>query len=182
MLVAAMQEFASGGLDGTSTDAIARRAGISQPYLFRLFPTKKALFLAAVQRTFHQTDQLFRDAAESLAGEQAKQAMGEAYSAQLAGSSPYLQMQLQAYATSVVDREVRDLTRRAFARLWSTVVEVSGAGDEQVQAFFAHGMLMNVTSAFGIGPGCEDDDDLGRRLMAEPAAFQASVDVSPRSA
>jgi len=176
-----MHEFASGGLGGTSTDAIARRAGISQPYLFRLFPTKKALFLAAVQRTFDQTDQLFRDSAEGLAGEQAKQAMGEAYSALLAGSSSYLQMQLQAYATSVVDPEVRALTRRAFARLWTTVVEVSGLDDEQAQAFFAHGMLLNVTAAFGISADCADEDDLSRRLMAEPSAFQAA-EPSSRSA
>ena len=186
VLVAALQEFASGGLVGTSTDAIARRAGISQPYLFRLYPTKKALFLAAVQRTFDQTDQLFRDAAEGIAGEQAKQAMGEAYSTLLAGGSPYLQMQLQAYAASVVDTEVRELTRRAFARLWATVVEVSGLDDEQAQAFFAHGMLLNVTAAFGITPGCQDEDDLGRRLMAEPSAFQAAgsppVALSSRSA
>jgi AcrR family transcriptional regulator len=48
VLEAALTAFAAGGLDGTSTQDIARRAGISQAYLFRLFPTKKALFLAVV--------------------------------------------------------------------------------------------------------------------------------------
>ena len=48
VLEAAMAEFAVHGLAGTSTEEVARRAGISQPYLFRLFPTKKALFLALV--------------------------------------------------------------------------------------------------------------------------------------
>ena len=175
-----MVEFASGGLVGTSTDAIARRAGISQPYLFRLFPNKKALFLAAVQRTFDQVVQVFRDAAEGATAEQAKQAMGEAYSVLLADNHTFLQMQLQAYAASVDDAEVRELTRRAFGRLWSTVVSISGMSEEMAQAFFAHGMLLNVTAAFGISPDCAEDDLLGTRLTAEPALLQALA--SPRSA
>src|SRR6185312_6289803 len=79
VLAAAVVEFAAGGLDGTSTDAIARRAGISQPYLFRLFPTKKALFVAAVERTFARVAQTFREAAEGRYGLEAKEAMGDAY-------------------------------------------------------------------------------------------------------
>src|SRR6266436_3605970 len=54
VLAAAVTEFAARGLAGTSTEDVARRAGISQPYLFRLFPTKKALFLALVERCFHR--------------------------------------------------------------------------------------------------------------------------------
>ena len=45
----AMAVFAAHGYAGTSTEEVARRAGISQPYLFRLFPTKKALFLARLK-------------------------------------------------------------------------------------------------------------------------------------
>ena len=41
ILEAARAEFALKGLYGASTDTIARRAGLSQPYLFRLFGTKK---------------------------------------------------------------------------------------------------------------------------------------------
>jgi AcrR family transcriptional regulator len=58
VLQAALTEFAGRGLDGTSTQAIARRAGISRPYLFRLFPAKKALFLSVVQRCFQQVTQV----------------------------------------------------------------------------------------------------------------------------
>ena len=174
-----MHEFAAGGLVGTSTDAIAGRAGISQPYLFRLFPSKKALFLAAVQRTFDQVDQLFRDAAEGTSGEESTQAMGDAYSALLADNHTFLQMQLQAYAASVDDPEVRDLTRRAFGRLWSTVVTVSGMSEELAQAFFAHGMLLNVTAAFGISADCAEDDLLGTRLTAEPVLLQAMGATPP---
>lgn len=166
-----MVEFAAGGLVGTSTEAIATRAGISQPYLFRLFPNKKALFLAAVERTFHQVGQTFRDAAEGLRGEEAKHAMGDAYGLLLAENRTFLQLQLQAYASSVVDDEVRELTRREFGRLWETVIRVSGMSEELAQAFFAHGMLINVTAAFGISPACPADDVLGRRMTADPLLF-----------
>ena len=50
----AFRHFAEGGYHGTSTEAIAREAGISQPYLFRLFRTKRELFLACVDRCFAQ--------------------------------------------------------------------------------------------------------------------------------
>src|SRR5277367_2201454 len=99
VLKAAVIEFAAGGLDGTSTDAIARRAGISQPYLFRLYPTKKNLFVAAVERTFARMRQALRDAAEGLTGIDAKEAMGAAY-VDLLRDKTFLQVQLHAYAAS----------------------------------------------------------------------------------
>ena len=52
VLDAALEVFAEHGLSGSSTDEIARRAGISQPYLFRLFRTKKELFIAAIEQCF----------------------------------------------------------------------------------------------------------------------------------
>src|SRR5919197_5123917 len=79
ILVEALVELADKGYDGASTDAIARAAGISQPYLFRLFGTKKDLFIASVKRCFAETTELFRQAAEGLSGEEALSAMGAAY-------------------------------------------------------------------------------------------------------
>jgi AcrR family transcriptional regulator len=46
----AIEHFAVGGYRATSTKVIARQAGISQPYLFRLFRTKQELFLACDER------------------------------------------------------------------------------------------------------------------------------------
>src|SRR3954471_17757598 len=79
ILDAALEEFAQRGLHGASTEDIARRAGISQPYVFRLFGTKKALFTAVVHRCFRQTHELFARAAEGKRGEEALEAMGTAY-------------------------------------------------------------------------------------------------------
>ncbi|MGI8973754.1 MAG: TetR/AcrR family transcriptional regulator, partial [Gaiella sp.] len=61
VLEAARPAFAAGGLHGTSTEDIAEAAGISQPYLFRLFGTKKKLFVANVERCMEETLQTFRD-------------------------------------------------------------------------------------------------------------------------
>src|ERR1700749_3408341 len=79
VLEAAVAEFAAHGLAGTSTEDVARRAGISQPYLFRLFPTKKALFLALVERCFRGIEGAFTAAAGDLAGGDGMTAMPGAY-------------------------------------------------------------------------------------------------------
>src|SRR6266702_7389205 len=83
VLDAAFEEFAQRGLDGASTEAIAARAGISQPYVFRLFGTKKELFKAVISRCFRETLELFQRAAEGKRGEEALDAMGEAYKSEL---------------------------------------------------------------------------------------------------
>src|SRR5256885_14364040 len=97
VLAAAVTEFAARGLAGTSTEDVARRAGISQPYLFRLFPTKKALFLALVERCFRQVAAAFEAAAGGRVGEGAPDRMAEA-DHQLPRDRTLLLLQLQAYA------------------------------------------------------------------------------------
>src|SRR5256885_11397552 len=79
VLDAALEEFAARGLGGGSTEAIAAKAGISQPYVFRLFGTKKELFKAVVSRCFRQTLELFQRTAEGKRGQAALEAMGDAY-------------------------------------------------------------------------------------------------------
>ena len=50
LIAAAVHEFAHGGLHGTPVERIARRVGVAQPYVFSLFPSKRDLFLAALER------------------------------------------------------------------------------------------------------------------------------------
>src|SRR6266700_7504571 len=83
VLDAAMIEFAEHGFEGASTEDIARRAGISQPYLFRLFGTKKELFKAFVARCLREALEMFQRAAEGKRGEDALHAIGHAYRKQL---------------------------------------------------------------------------------------------------
>ncbi|GAA0227519.1 TetR/AcrR family transcriptional regulator [Cryptosporangium japonicum] len=148
VLDAALSEFARGGLDGTSTETIAHRAGISQPYLFRLFPTKKALFVAAVEQCFQLILDTFEEATEGLAGENAMIAMGEAY-AKLIGDRGLLMLQMQAYSRCD-DEEVRIATREGYGRLWQAVERIGGCDEESVRQFFAYGMLWNVVAAMNL--------------------------------
>jgi AcrR family transcriptional regulator len=146
ILAAAKDLFAERGLYGTSTDDIARRAGISQPYLFRLFGTKKELFIASVERCFDETLEMFRDASERLTGEKALKAIGTAYVDAIASDPRRLQAQMQAYA-ACDDPEVREVVQRGYGRLVEHVEAVSGAAPEVVSSFFATGMLLNVITS-----------------------------------
>lgn len=146
ILVAAMSVFAEQGLHGASTDEIARRAGISQPYVFRLFGTKKELFAAVVARCFRQTLEVFQAAAEGKRGEEALQAIGDAYAALLGGDDSYLRGQMQAYA-ACGDPDLRAVVRDGYGDLVAYVERVSGLPPVEISRFFATGMLMNVLSS-----------------------------------
>ena len=145
LIEAAMIEFAETGLHGTSTDDIARRAGISQPYLFRLFRTKRDLFLATVEHCFARTEQVFTEAAVGDTPEQRLQAMGLAYCALLADRTK-LMMQMQAYA-ACDDPGVRDTVRRCYEHLHREAADMSGADAEQIRNWFSTGMFLNVMAA-----------------------------------
>ena len=153
VLDAALSEFADHGYEGASTEDIARRAGISQPYLFRLFGTKKELFKATVTRCFRETLELFQRAAEGERGEDALHAIGEAYRQQLEEDRTRLRAQMQAYA-ACDDPEIRAVVRAGYGDLVAYVRRVSGADWPTVWDFFATGMLLNVLASmqFDIEP------------------------------
>jgi AcrR family transcriptional regulator len=142
ILESALTEFAAHGFDGGSTDAIARRAGISQPYLFRLFGTKKELFIATIERCMADELERFRTASAGLTGPEALRAIGAAYIEMITSDSRRLRGQMQAYA-ACDDPEIAAVARTGFGRL-VTHVEDLGAAPNEVADFFATGMLLNV--------------------------------------
>ena len=148
VIEAAVAEFAAHGLAGTSTEDVARRAGISQPYLFRLFPTKKALFLKLVDRCYRRIQDTFIAAAGDRTGEEALMAMADAYE-RLLDDRTLLLLQMQAYA-ACDDPEIRAATRAGYKRLWELVERLTGLPFQTVVDFFAVGMLMNVAAAMDL--------------------------------
>jgi AcrR family transcriptional regulator len=160
VVAAAAIEFAAAGYAGTSTEAIARRSGVSQPYLFQLFGTKKDLFIAAVRDCFGRTSRTFQQS-----GKTARQSgldtfgilgeMGHAYIRLLMANPDLLRLQLQAYA-ACQDGEIRAVVREGYQALWRTVAEISGAEPKDVQAWFAQGMLVNVVASIGEGSTFDD--------------------------
>ncbi len=141
----AVRHFAEGGYHGTSTEAIAREAEISQPYLFRLFRTKRELFLACSDRCFGHVTAVFREAAGAAPEGEKMTAMGEAYESLLLPDRHMLLFQMQAYTIS--EPEIRDHVREGFKGLMRTVAELAGVPAVETWDFFAYGMLLNVTAA-----------------------------------
>ena len=121
----AIRHFAQNGYNGTSTDQVAREAGISQPYLFRLFGTKRELFLACNAAMHDRIAATFAEAAGDLPPEERMKAMGDAYNALLADRDALL-FQMQSYA-ACADPEIQEHVREGFATLVRQVHEATGA-------------------------------------------------------
>jgi AcrR family transcriptional regulator len=149
ILDAALVEFAAKGLHGTSTEDVARRAGISQPYVFRLFGTKKKLFAEACARCMHEVRQAMADAAEGKSGAEALSAMGAAYIQLLEADPNRLMLQMQMYAAGE-EPEIRKVARGGYGDLVRFAEQVSGAPPGEITKFFARGMLINVIAAMGV--------------------------------
>ena len=149
ILAAAVTRFGATGLHGTSTETIARDVGVSQPYLFRLFGTKKELFMEAVAWGFRDTRRAFREAVEdAVDAHDAFRRMGDAYVALIADRR-YLDLQLQAYA-SCEDPEIRAIVVRGFGELVEEILLHTQATPDQLASFLGKGMLLNVATAMGV--------------------------------
>src|SRR3954454_11298043 len=148
VLQAGMKVMAERGIAGTPTAEIAKQAGISHAYLFRLFPTKSDLAVAVVERANRRTYDAFA-AAVAAAGpepEDKLMAMGEAY-AQLLSDRELLLVQLHSHAAAAKDPAIREVARKGFKRLVELVEREAGGDRQQVGRFFAAGMLMNTMAA-----------------------------------
>jgi AcrR family transcriptional regulator len=157
VLEAAMEVFGERGFLGTPTIDVAKAAGISQAYLFRLFPKKVDLVLAVVERSNQRVYDRFARAAEQARAEGGDpgQTMGDAYG-ELLEDRRLLLTQIHQHAAAASMPEVAEAARAAFERLVALVERETGAEPKAIQEFFAHGMLMNVMAAIGAS------DDQGR--------------------
>jgi AcrR family transcriptional regulator len=169
---AAAIEFARRGLEGATTDRIAERAGVSQPYVVRLFGTKKALFLAVANRAYERVAEAFRAAAVGEGPDERLENMGAAYVALLRDRDE-LALQLQLYAAAY-DPEIRTCVATRFAQLHELCGELSGAEPERLRAFMAQGMLCNVAAALDM-PQIAWDENWARERLSELAGGAAEA-------
>ena len=148
-----MAEFAEHGYHGASTSAIAAHAGISQPYIYALFPNKRDLFLAVQEEGRQLIRAAFADAAREAESPQAAlEAMGKAYLRLLADRDELL-CQLQGYAAAG-DQELRAQIARGYTDLFDDVRRLSGASAEEVARFFATGMMLTIAATLELPPRC----------------------------
>ncbi|HEY7892162.1 MAG TPA: TetR/AcrR family transcriptional regulator [Solirubrobacteraceae bacterium] len=145
VLAVASREFAHSGLHGTSTESIAQRAGISHAYLFRLFGTKRELFIACAETCLQRTLETFRAAAKGDTPQERLDSMGGAYVEMLADRELLLaQMQLFAACS---DPQIQEVARAGFKAIRDEVRLLSGAGGEDLHRFFAKGMLITIAAS-----------------------------------
>jgi AcrR family transcriptional regulator len=156
ILAAAIDHFGRRGYHAASTEAIAADCGISQPYLFRLFPTKRELFLACVDAVHERVADAFRTAAEGVPQPERLGPMGHAY-VELLEDRSTLRMTMQAYAASA-DPDIQAHVRARYRQLVHDIAAISEASDEEVWVFTAHGMLLNVIAALDLASVAGEDE------------------------
>ena len=170
ILAIAEEEFATAGLYGASTETIARRAGITQAYVFRLFGTKKQLFLACVDAAFERMTLAMLAAAGGTTGLEALTAMGQEYNDMLADRITLL-LQLQGTAAAAAgDGEVRDAVRASFGRLWQAVADTAQLDPVTIKSFLAFGTLLNTNAALDL-PAVDTSWSHQARTRIKPGLF-----------
>ena len=152
----AIEHFAFNGYKAASTNDVAREAGISQPYLFRLFQTKRDLFLACHELIHTRIRETFVNAARGVPEPERLHAMGNAYAELLADRTSLL-FQMQSYA-ACADPEIQAQVRRCYGELVREVQRLSGATPEQLWRFFSNGMLLNVVASLDLASVASEDE------------------------
>jgi AcrR family transcriptional regulator len=165
---AAITEFGEHGYHTASTAAIAKRAGISQPYIYALFPDKETLFLACYRRGCERIRHAFAQAARAAGpGEERFAAMGMAY-LDLLQSRRELMLQLQAFAAAS-DPTLRPAIRECFVEVMTDVRRLLDGDVNEAALFTARGMLLNILTAL------EVPDEFWPRPLAEDQAETATA-------
>ena len=154
VLQAATRAFAASGYAGTSTDAVAKEAGVSQPYVVRMFGTKLDLFLAVFGRACDQVESAFQgvlaEGPFDPTSEADKERMALAYGAMLADTD-FLHVMMHGFSASSVP-EIGVLARDGMGRIYATLLR-TGWTPEEVRDFIAYGMLLNVLVSIGAVSG-----------------------------
>ena len=169
VLDAAVAAFAEGGYAGTTTDQVARRAGVSQPYVVRMFGTKQALFLAAHARVMARVAEAFGTAAE--AGMRDPHDLAVDY-VQLIKDRALLRVMQHGF-TLGADPDLGPAMRESMMAIVRWIRELTGATVEEARDFLAMGMLINTLVALQLPEHAGDDPD-AKALIAcvlEPKGF-----------
>jgi AcrR family transcriptional regulator len=149
VLEAAIPVFAERGYHAAPTLEIAKAAGISQAYLFRLFPTKAELFAAVTAAASERMKAVFREAAKRARAEGVDplDEMGRAYDELLARDRNVLLIQLHSRVVAGSEPLIREAAQRCFREVYELAAGESGASEEELRAWFAHGMLCDMMAA-----------------------------------
>lgn len=155
ILVAALAVFAHGGFTGTTTDQVARAAGVSQPYVVRLFGSKAVLF---AQVYAHASQRVLEALAAVPPGPDAGEAMGQAY-VDLLQDRDLLMVMMHGFVAGA-DPEIGTIARHTLAEAFRLFRERTGGDEDEARVFVAHGMLINVLVATQAPQHVGEDPDV----------------------
>ncbi|CAM5793177.1 TetR/AcrR family transcriptional regulator [Cellulomonas persica] len=141
ILAAARRVFAEGGFAAT-TDEVARAAAISQPYVVRLFGSKRDLFVETYRQAADEVVAVLSAAAQE---DDPAEAMGRAY-LELIEDRDLLRLLMHGFIASA-DDEVGRVARHCLGEAYRLFVAGTGAGPDEARQFVAFGMLLNVLVA-----------------------------------
>ena len=180
IILAATAAFGARGYDGTTTDDVARAAGVSQPYVVRLFGSKEKLFLGALGDALDRLVATFREAiAATGPGEERARAIGDAYVDLLRrrGLHQILSQSFLLGSHPVIGPAARD----GFASIWRLLREEAGMDTQAADLFLAQGMLINtllglrITDQYGEHSGMTEVLD-----KCFPHSIDAVLEGAPR--
>ncbi|MCU1482131.1 MAG: TetR/AcrR family transcriptional regulator [Subtercola sp.] len=163
ILQAATDVFGKSGYVGTTTADVAKAAGVSQPYVVRLFGTKEQLFLDVINRALALLLAGFRSALDDTDSDvPLERRMGLAYVNQLNQHGLLLSL-MHAF---VLGREpvIGAAARHGFMAVYRFLRDEAGFDADQVQQFLAFGMLINTMIGLDMADEFEGDPDV-REMM-----------------
>lgn len=150
ILEAAMEEYGRAGMHETSVEAIAKRAGVSQPYIFRLFGTKNDLIVAAIEMHTLRLRESFREAVEQRDPDASPlEAMALAYIGFVNDDVNSLRCQLHTWAAGS-DPAIQEVAQRTYREIWQDIAALSGANADEIRNFMGHGMLLTVLASLNL--------------------------------
>lgn len=153
IISAAIEVFAEIGYYRATTAQVAKRAEISQPYIFRFFSTKEALLLAALEVSWTRVIDSFRKVVESASPEQLESGLIRAYEDILSAYQNEILLQMQAQ--TIREDAIQEEMRKGFGEVRRIVLEAFRAAgmsnpEERTMLFLARGMLCNVATALNM--------------------------------
>ncbi|MVU83183.1 TetR family transcriptional regulator [Nocardia sp. ET3-3] len=152
VLAAATSAFAESGYAATKTDDIARRAGVSQPYVIRLFGTKQQLFLAVLDQVCERIEEIFRAGATMAEPDASPKdrldALGQHFGEHFLTDHDLPRVFLQGIAAAS-EPAIGANIREHYGQLYDLAKELTGATIYEVRRFFATGMLLIDLTAMG---------------------------------
>ncbi|MDQ1543263.1 MAG: hypothetical protein QOK08_901 [Actinomycetota bacterium] len=163
VLKAATEVFGQRGYAGTTTDQVAAAAGVSQPYVVRIFGTKEKLFLAVLQRALDVMMVAFRQALSEEPELPVSQRMGRAYVDLLQDRGLLLSL-MHGFVLGA-DPEIGRVARCGFLEVYKFLKAEAGLDSVEAAEFLAHGMLLN--TLVGIRMTDEYDTNPDAREMLE---------------